>query len=74
MAVNNAQAASEGYTVMPIVVDNHGRWISFNGGNVTRASATTIGLATSAGDGTVSQGELTCLGRVVGRPAVRRFA
>ena len=66
VAINNSQAASEGYAAMPIVVDNHGRSISFTGGNVTLgASPATIGLAAAAGDGTVSQIELTCLGRVV---------
>ena len=66
VAINNAEAASEGYAAMPIVVNNHGRSISFMGGNVTlAASPATIGLAAAAGDGTVSQIELTCLGRVV---------
>ena len=66
VAVNNAAAASEGYTVQPIVVDNHGRSINFNGGNLTMtSSAATISLATAAGDGTISQVELTSLGRVL---------
>ena len=66
VAINNAQAASEGYAAEQIVVDNHGRSISFNGGNLTlTASAAAIGLAAVAGDGTVAQVELTCLGRVV---------
>ncbi len=66
VAINSAQAASEGYTVEPIVVNNHGRSINFSGGNTTLAtSAATINLTTAAGDGTISQIELTCLGRVV---------
>jgi uncharacterized protein (TIGR03790 family) len=66
VAINNAQAASDGYAVMPVVVDNHGRSITFTSGNLTLGtSPATIGVATSAGDGTVSQVELTCLGRVV---------
>ncbi len=70
VAINNAQAASEGYAAMPIVVNNHGRSISFTGGNATLgASPATIGLAAAAGDGTVSQIELTCLGRVVAQAA-----
>jgi uncharacterized protein (TIGR03790 family) len=70
VAINNAQAASEGYASMPIVVNNHGRSISFTGGNVTLGvSPSTIGLATAAGDGAVSQIELTCLGRVVAQAA-----
>ena len=70
VAINNAQAASEGYAAMPIVVDNHGRSINFTGGNVTLdASPSTIDLSAAAGDGTVSQIELTCLGRVVAQAA-----
>ena len=66
VAVNNAQAASEGYLAEPIVVNNHGRSIGFDGGNTTlNASTATFNLATAAGDGTISQVELTCLGRVV---------
>ena len=66
VAINTAQAASEGYLAEPIVVNNHGRSISFNGGNTTlTSSAATFNLATAAGDGTISQVELTCLGRVV---------
>ena len=66
VAINNAQAASEGYQSEPIVVNNHGRSIGFNGGNTTlTSSATTFNLATTAGDGTISQVELTCLGRIV---------
>ncbi len=66
VAINNSQAASEGYAAEEIVVDNHGRSIAFNGGNTTLTSSTaTFGLAAAAGDGTVSQIELTCLGRVV---------
>ncbi len=69
VAVNNAQAASEGYTAEPIVVDNHGRSISYNGGNTTLASSAAspavFNLAATVGDGTISQVELTCLGRVV---------
>ena len=73
VAVNNAQAASEGYTAEPIVVDNHGRSINYNGGNTTFASSAaapvTFNLADTAGDGTISQVELTCLGRVVAQAA-----
>jgi autotransporter-associated beta strand protein len=69
VAVNNAEAASEGYAAEPIVVNNHGRSISYNGGNTTfsssTASPTTFNLAETAGDGAISQVELTCLGRVV---------
>ena len=66
VGVNNAQAASEGYTAEEIVVNNHGRSINFNGGNLTMTtSAASINVAAAAGDGTVSQIELTCLGRVV---------
>ena len=68
VAINNSQAASEGYAAQEIVVDNHGRSINFNGGNLTlTSSAATVGLAATAGDGTLStrQIELTCLGRVV---------
>jgi autotransporter-associated beta strand protein len=66
VAINNAQAASEGYSAEPIVVNNHGRSISFNGGNTTITySAATFNLAATAGDGTISQVELTCLGRAV---------
>jgi autotransporter-associated beta strand protein len=66
VAINNAQAASEGYAAMPIVVNNHGRSISFTSGNVTLgATPAMIGLATAAGDGNVLQTELTCLGRVI---------
>ena len=66
VGINNSQAASEGYAAQEIVVDNHGRSINFNGGNLTlTSSAATIGLAEAAGDGTLSQVELTCLGRVV---------
>ena len=73
VAINTAQAASEGYLAEPIVVNNHGRSISFDGGNTTlTSSAATFDLATAAGDGTVSQVELTCLGRVVARS--QRFA
>ena len=50
-------------------MDNHGYSINFNGGNLTlTSSATTVGLAATAGDGTLSNSpttELTCLGRVV---------
>jgi autotransporter-associated beta strand protein len=67
VAINNSEAASEGYVAQEIVVNNHGRSVNFNGGNTTMTStAATFGLATAAGDGTVSQLELTCLGRVVG--------
>jgi len=70
VAINNAQAASEGYAAMPIVVDNHGRSINFEGGNLTlSSSSTTVKLAAAAGDGTVAQVELTCLGRVVAQAA-----
>ncbi len=50
VAINNAQAATEGYSSRRIVVDNHGRTISFNGGNLTLTTSTpaTIGLAVSA--------------------------
>jgi fibronectin-binding autotransporter adhesin len=66
VAFNNAQAASEGYAAVPIVVNNHSRSVNFNGGNLTlTSSATTVGLAVAAGDGAVSQTTLTCLGRVV---------
>ncbi len=66
VAINNAQAASEGYRAEPMVVNNHGRAISFNGGNTTlSSSAATFNLATVAGDGTISQVELICLGRIV---------
>ena len=69
VAVNNAEAASEGYSAEPIVVDNHGRCINYNGGNTTfatlAAAAATFNLAETAGDGAISQVELTCLGRVV---------
>ena len=66
IGINNSLAASEGYAAQQIVVDNHGRSINFNGGNLTlTTSAATIGLLAAAGDGTVSQVELTCLGRVV---------
>ena len=66
VAVNNASAASEGYATQQVLVNNHGRSINFNGGNLTlTSSAATIGLAAAAGDGTLSQIELTCLGRVV---------
>jgi autotransporter-associated beta strand protein len=66
VGINNSQAASEGYAAQQIVVDNHGRSISFNGGNLTlTSSSATIGLSGTAGDGAVSQVELTCLGRVV---------
>jgi fibronectin-binding autotransporter adhesin len=66
VAVNNAQAASEGYLAQAIVVNNHGRAVNFGGGSTTLASsAGTIRLAATAGDGTISQVELTCLGRVV---------
>ncbi|MEI8375032.1 MAG: TIGR03790 family protein [Planctomycetota bacterium] len=66
VGINNSQAASEGYAAQQIVVNNHGRAINFNGGNLTlTSSAATISLAATAGDGTVSHVELTCLGRVV---------
>jgi autotransporter-associated beta strand protein len=66
VAINNSNAASEGFAAQQIVVDNHGRSINFNGGNLTlTSSAAAIALAATAGDGTVSQVELTCLGRVV---------
>ncbi len=66
VGINNSQAASEGYASQMIMVDNHGRSINFNGGNLTlTSSAATIGLSVAAGDGAVSQVELTCLGRVV---------
>ena len=53
VGINNSQAASEGYASQMIVVDNHGRSINFNGGNLTlTSSAATIGLAAAAGDGT----------------------
>jgi uncharacterized protein (TIGR03790 family) len=70
VAVNNTEAASEGYAAMPIVVDNHGRSISFTGGNVTLGvSPATFSLAAVQGDGAVAQIELTCLGRVVAQAA-----
>ena len=70
VAINNSQAASEGYATQEIVVDNHGRSINFNGGDTTATSSSTpFGLAVAAGDGTVSQLELTCLGRPVGSAA-----
>jgi uncharacterized protein (TIGR03790 family) len=70
VAINNAKAASEGYFAEPIVVNNHGRSISFNGGNTTlTSSAASFNLATAAGDGMISQVELTCLGRVVAQAA-----
>ncbi len=70
VGINNSQAASEGYAAQQIVVNNHGRSINFNGGNVTlTTSAATIGLSETAGDGTVSQVELTCLGRTVAQAA-----
>ena len=68
VGINDSQAASEGYAAQQIVVNNHGRAINFNGGNLTLTlSAGTISLAATAGDGTVSQFELTCLGRTVAR-------
>ena len=68
VGVNNAQAASEGYTTEEIVVNNHGRSINFSGGDLTLlSSAASIGLTAAAGDGTISQIKLTCLGRVVGQ-------
>ena len=45
VAVNNAQAASEGYAAEEIVVDNHGRSISFNGGNLTLTDVGGFGRA-----------------------------
>ena len=46
MAINNSQAASEGYAAQMIVVNNHGRSVNFNGGNLTlTSSAATISLA-----------------------------
>ena len=67
VAINNSEAASEGYAAQEIVVNNHGRSVNFTGGNTTMTStAETFDLATAAGDGTVSRVELTCLGRVVG--------
>jgi autotransporter-associated beta strand protein len=70
VGINNSQAASEGYAAQEIVVDNHGRSIDFNGGNLTlTSSAATIGLAATAGDGTLAQVELTCLGRTVAQAA-----
>ena len=66
VATNNAQAASEGYAAEEIVVNNHGRSVNFNGGNLTLVSSpATIGLTAVAGSGTVAETELTCLGRVV---------
>ncbi len=66
VAINNSQAASEGYSSEQIVVDNQGRAINFSGGNLTLTTSTaTIALAVAAGSGKVSQIELTCLGRVV---------
>jgi uncharacterized protein (TIGR03790 family) len=66
VGINNAQAASEGYAAQEIVVNNHGRSVNFNGGNLTlTSSAATIGLAAVAGTGTVSQVELTYLGQVL---------
>jgi len=66
VGINNSQAASEGYAAQQIVVNNHGRSVNFNGGSLTlTSSAATIGLAAVAGNGTVSQIELTCLGRMV---------
>jgi autotransporter-associated beta strand protein len=70
VAINNTAAESEGYAAMPIVVDNHGRSISFTGGKTTLGSSpVTIGLATLSGDGAIAQIELTCLGRVVAQSA-----
>jgi autotransporter-associated beta strand protein len=70
VAINNSQAASEGCAVMPILVNNHARSINFGGGNLTLSgSPAAIGLIASAGDGSVSQLELTCLGRVVAQAA-----
>ncbi len=66
VGVNNAQAASEGYTAEEIVVNNHQRSINFSGGNLTQGSSPTpLSVTVAAGDGTVSQIELTCLGRIV---------
>ncbi len=69
VAANNAEAASEGYAAEPIVVNNHGRSVSYNGGNTSFASSAgapvAFNLAEQAGDGAISQVELTCLGRVV---------
>ena len=66
VGINNSQAASEGYAAQEIVVNNHGRSINFNGGNLTlTSSAATIGLARRPATARVSQVELTCLGRVV---------
>ena len=43
VGINNSQAASEGYASQMIVVDNHGRSVNFNGGNLTlTSSAATI--------------------------------
>jgi autotransporter-associated beta strand protein len=70
VGINNSAAASEGYTAEEIVVDNHGRSINYNGGNLTlTSSASMIGLVETTGGGTVSQLELTCLGRVVAEAA-----
>jgi len=70
VAINNSEAASEGYAAQQIVVNNHGRLINFAGGNATLTSSTqTIDLSVAAGDGTVSGVELTCLGRVVAQAA-----
>ena len=74
VAINNSQAASEGYVAQPIVVNNHGHSINFNGGNPTlTSSATTFSLAATAGDGTLStrETELTCLAAWWRRPAAR---
>ena len=69
VAVNNAAAASEGYTATTVDVDNLGRSVSISGGNltITGSTVTPITVSSTPGSAAVTQIELQCLGRVVGQ-------
>ncbi len=69
VAVNNAQAESEGYILRNVIVNNHNRSVAAGDGDVQIQPKQVMPIAVSAaqGDGAVSRIELRSLGRTVGQ-------